>query len=226
MTSQTNARGIDMYDIDRTFLRHFNTAQEAASFLVNEGHEKATTTSVWHACSGKMRICYDYRFKYDNEPEVAISKEYDPLAYDNDDWTTWKCVPNYSAYRMSKLGQVYSHSEDRVKDPTKRTQFFPTARETGMGPKDVESVKYARELYSVNGLREDYVGTFFPITEAPGYYVNAEGDVYHNRLDKIIEQTTEPSGRVIVRLNVVNQDGKKTRPVRAITELVNMYVPI
>lgn len=146
--------------------------------------------------------------------------------YDNDDHNTWQRIPNYSDYAIAKDERAYWFKEgrDHYVNNTGSYVLEPNAEEKSRGIKKV-TLKAGRlmRLTYYGGIREDMVGTFFPIPDADGYFINRDGKVYSSATDDFMKPViVGPRNKKYeqVRLNIVDENGNNKRDDVDVPELL------
>lgn len=64
-TNNCRARGVNQYDLDGNFIKHYNYMNEIKTYL-----NIPNTSHISDCCRGKRKKCYGYIWKYDDTMEV------------------------------------------------------------------------------------------------------------------------------------------------------------
>ena len=91
-------------DLQDNVLARFESCLEAAS------HVGALASNVSNACSGRLKTCKGYKWRY-------VKKEVD------DETKDWVVLDRYPAYKISQDGRVYSFWLKRMKKPMSRGNY-------------------------------------------------------------------------------------------------------
>lgn len=158
----------------------------------------------------KKRTIEEISTEHVQQPSTSSSQS----EYNEGDMTTWSHPLGYTRYLLSKTGNVWSFHEQKFKTEKSTNAFVlvPTDDEKlrGMIQRTL-NIGYLIRMTYFGGLREEFVGLFKAIEEAPGCFISQDKRIYNTTRDNVM---TTGSGRV--KLPTGEQNKRKEYSVDAL----------